>query len=123
MSALASSMRVEDAVLISHELVGNAIDHARTQCRVTVRLAASTVRIFVSDHSSAVPVCGPGPARPAWARHPHRCWFGSPLVLERPSWGQEGVGIDGPRIRLTRITRRPGSLWVCNIPATITATS
>jgi hypothetical protein len=56
MSALASSMRVEDAVLISHKLVGNAIDHARTQCRVTVRLAASTVRIFVSDHSSAVPV-------------------------------------------------------------------
>jgi hypothetical protein len=52
MSALASSMRVEDAVLISHELVGNAIDHARTQCRVTVRLTASTVRIFVSDHSS-----------------------------------------------------------------------
>jgi two-component sensor histidine kinase len=48
MSALASSMRVEDAVLISHELVGNAIDHARTQCRVTVRLTASTVRIFVS---------------------------------------------------------------------------
>jgi len=35
MSALVSSMRVEDAVLISHELVDNAIDHARTRCRVT----------------------------------------------------------------------------------------
>jgi hypothetical protein len=57
MSALVSSMRVEDAVLISHELVDNAIDHARTQCRVTVRLTASTVRIFMSDYySSAVPV-------------------------------------------------------------------
>jgi len=47
---------VDDAVLITNELVSNAIDHARTQCRVTVRLTPSTVRIFVSDHSTAVPV-------------------------------------------------------------------
>jgi anti-sigma regulatory factor (Ser/Thr protein kinase) len=47
---------VEDAVLITNELVSNAIDHARTQCRVTMRLTASTVRIFVSDHSSVAPV-------------------------------------------------------------------
>jgi anti-sigma regulatory factor (Ser/Thr protein kinase) len=47
---------VDDAVLITNELVSNAIDHAGTQCRVTVRLTPSTVRIFVSDHSTAVPV-------------------------------------------------------------------
>jgi anti-sigma regulatory factor (Ser/Thr protein kinase) len=47
---------VDDALLITNELVGNAIDHARTQCRVTLRLTASTIRIFVSDHSTAVPV-------------------------------------------------------------------
>ena len=51
-----SPTEVEDALLIANELVSNAIDHARTQCRVTVRLTASTVRIFVSDHSAGVPV-------------------------------------------------------------------
>jgi anti-sigma regulatory factor (Ser/Thr protein kinase) len=47
---------VDEALLITNELVSNAIHHARTQCRVTLRLTASTVRIFVSDHSTAVPV-------------------------------------------------------------------
>ena len=49
-------MEVDDALLITNELVSNAIHHARTQCRVTLRLTASTVRIFVSDHSTAAPV-------------------------------------------------------------------
>jgi anti-sigma regulatory factor (Ser/Thr protein kinase) len=37
------------------ELVSNAIDHARTPCRVTVRLAGSVLRVLVTDHSDAPP--------------------------------------------------------------------
>ena len=50
---------IDAALLIVNELVSNVIDHARTAGRVTVRLTGSTVRIFVSDHSSAEPVLRP----------------------------------------------------------------
>jgi anti-sigma regulatory factor (Ser/Thr protein kinase) len=47
------------ALLIVNELASNAIDHARTPCRVTVQLTSTTVRIYVSDHSTAEPVLRP----------------------------------------------------------------
>jgi hypothetical protein len=43
-------------VLITNELVSDAIGHARTPCRVTMRLTASTVQIFMSDGTAqAIP--------------------------------------------------------------------
>jgi hypothetical protein len=103
-------------VLITNELVSNAIDHARTQCRVMVRLTPSTVRIFVSDHSTAVPVLQAYGRHALRGRGPHRCRPDSALGLERPSRGQDRMGVDGPRVGLTL---RPGSVLMCNIPATI----
>jgi phosphoserine phosphatase RsbU/P len=46
----------ETAITMVNELVNNVIDHARTACRVTVRLNPTTVRIFVSDFCPAGPV-------------------------------------------------------------------
>src|SRR4051812_49667167 len=88
---------VDEALLITNELVSNAIHHARTQCRVTLRLTASTVRIFVSDHSTAVPVLR------AQVRHAPR-GGGLPLVCRpapprgwaRPPPGQNPWGALGP---------------------------
>jgi anti-sigma regulatory factor (Ser/Thr protein kinase) len=47
---------IEVALLIVNELVSNVVDHARTACRVTIRLDRSMVRIFVSDFCPAAPV-------------------------------------------------------------------
>jgi anti-sigma regulatory factor (Ser/Thr protein kinase) len=49
--------RVDDARLIASELVGNAVLHARTGIRVTVRVqAVDVVRIEVYDQNSRMPV-------------------------------------------------------------------
>jgi hypothetical protein len=43
-------------VLITNELVSNAIGHACTPCRVTMRLTALTVQVFVPDGTAqAIP--------------------------------------------------------------------
>jgi anti-sigma regulatory factor (Ser/Thr protein kinase) len=50
---------VDALLLVVNELVSNVIDHARTRCHVTLRLTRSTVRVLVSDRSSATPVLRP----------------------------------------------------------------
>lgn len=42
-------------LIVVNELVSNVIDHARTSCRVTVRLAESGLRVLVTDYSQAPP--------------------------------------------------------------------
>jgi two-component sensor histidine kinase len=42
-------------VMIANELVSNAIDHARTNCDITVRHTRSIVRILVADDSPLPP--------------------------------------------------------------------
>jgi two-component sensor histidine kinase len=42
-------------VMIVNELVSNAIDHARTNCDITVRHTRSIVRILVADDSPLPP--------------------------------------------------------------------
>ena len=56
------------ALLITNELVSNVIDHARTSCRVTIRLTSTAVRIYVSDHSPAEPVLRPHDVQAARGR-------------------------------------------------------
>ena len=46
----------DDAVIVSSELVGNAVLHARTECRLTVQLDGRGLTIAVQDH------------RPGWIR-------------------------------------------------------
>lgn len=52
---------VDDAVLLTSELVTNAVVHAGTQVQVTCKLAASAVEVVVRDSHPARMV--PGPAR------------------------------------------------------------
>ena len=40
----------DDAVIVSSELVANAVQHARTECRLTVQLDARGLTIAVQDH-------------------------------------------------------------------------
>ena len=59
--ALADTELVDDAVLLTSELVTNAVVHAGTQVQVTCKLAASAVEVVVRDSHPARMV--PGPAR------------------------------------------------------------
>jgi hypothetical protein len=40
----------DDAVIVSNELVANAVLHARTECRLTVQLDARGLTVAVRDH-------------------------------------------------------------------------
>ena len=42
----------DDAVIVSSELVANAVRHARTQCRLTVQCDEGGLTITVQDHRS-----------------------------------------------------------------------
>lgn len=53
----------EDALLVVHELVANAIDHARTPFLVAVRVTAGAVKVRVRDRSRRVPQVGPADPR------------------------------------------------------------
>ena len=59
--AAADTELVDDAVLLTSELVTNAVVHAGTQVQVTCKLAASAVEVVVRDSHPARMV--PGPAR------------------------------------------------------------
>jgi serine phosphatase RsbU (regulator of sigma subunit)/anti-sigma regulatory factor (Ser/Thr protein kinase) len=59
--APADTELVDDAVLLTSELVTNAVVHAGTQVQVTCKLAASAVEVVVRDSHPARMV--PGPAR------------------------------------------------------------
>ena len=59
--AAADGGLVDDAVLLTSELVTNAVVHAGTQVQVTCKLAAGTVEVVVRDSHPARMV--PGPAR------------------------------------------------------------
>ncbi len=59
--APAGTELVDDAVLLTSELVTNAVVHAGTQVQVTCKLAASAVEVVVRDSHPARMV--PGPAR------------------------------------------------------------
>ncbi|MGH3067388.1 MAG: SpoIIE family protein phosphatase [Streptosporangiaceae bacterium] len=52
---------VDDAVLLTSELVTNAVVHAGTQVQVTCKLAAGTVEVVVRDSHPARMVPGPAP--------------------------------------------------------------
>ena len=52
---------VDDAVLLTSELVTNAVVHAGTQVQVTCKLAAGAVEVVVRDSHPARMVPGPAP--------------------------------------------------------------
>jgi GAF domain-containing protein/anti-sigma regulatory factor (Ser/Thr protein kinase) len=59
--AAADGSLVDDAVLLTSELVTNAVVHAGTQVQVTCKLAAGTVEVVVRDSHPARMVPGPAP--------------------------------------------------------------
>jgi len=50
---------VEAAVLLTSELVANAIDHAHSPCRLSMRVAGTRLRIEVADADPGPPVLDP----------------------------------------------------------------
>jgi anti-sigma regulatory factor (Ser/Thr protein kinase) len=55
----------DTAAVVVSELVTNAVVHARTTCRVTLRLTADAVRIEVGDDGPGAPeLREPSPSRP-----------------------------------------------------------
>ncbi len=87
----------EDAILLTSELVSNALQHGRPEVRLVVHVTPRSVRVAVADHGDSVPVFArerQGPTRQSgrglflvaslasgWGYHPHhRCpgktvWF------------------------------------------------
>ena len=59
--AAADGGLVDDAVLLTSELVTNAVVHAGTQVQVTCKLAAGAVEVVVRDSHPARMVPGPAP--------------------------------------------------------------
>ncbi|MER6195748.1 ATP-binding protein [Streptomyces cyaneofuscatus] len=59
----ASGHAVSDAVLVTHELVTNAIRHGGGLVAFSVTVDADTIRVSVADHSVALPVT-PRPVEP-----------------------------------------------------------
>jgi anti-sigma regulatory factor (Ser/Thr protein kinase) len=79
---------VEDAVLLTSELVTNAVRHAGSTVRVVVAVDDRLVRVEVHDDSPVHPVVGPAPSTATGGR-------GMPMVdvLAR-RWGVT-AGADG----------------------------
>src|ERR1700722_14593175 len=63
--AAADGGLVDDAVLLTSELVTNAVVHAGTQVQVTCKLAAGAVEVVVRDSHPARMGPGPAPHDPA----------------------------------------------------------
>lgn len=78
---------VDEAVLLTSELVTNAILHARTPVEVTCRLADGTIEVVVADERpvALVPV-QPASDRPAESTHGRGLGLASALSW---SWGVE----------------------------------
>lgn len=82
---------VDDAVLLTSELVTNAVLHAGTTVQVTCRLTAGAVEIVVVDHRPLPPL----PDEPQRARNPSDQTGGRGLLLPAElasSWGVTYAG-------------------------------
>ena len=82
---------VDDAVLLTSELVTNAVVHAGTQVQVTCKLAASAVEVVVRDSHPARMVPGPEQTTPFRRNAPAAA--GSCC---RPRWPRPGGSATGP---------------------------
>ena len=80
--AAADGGLVDDAVLLTSELVTNAVVHAGTQVQVTCKLAAGTVEIVVRDSHPARMVPGPAPDDTV----PAERTGGRGLLLDQADW-------------------------------------
>ena len=75
---------VIDAVLLTSELVTNAVLHARTVLAVSVAVADGVVEVGVSDADRRVPRPGrTAPAEPSWSQRISSWLVGDPNLAER----------------------------------------
>jgi serine phosphatase RsbU (regulator of sigma subunit)/anti-sigma regulatory factor (Ser/Thr protein kinase) len=138
--APADTELVDDAVLLTSELVTNAVVHAGTQVQVTCKLAASAVEVVVRDSHPARMV--PGPARddniPAERTHGRGLLLPSALASAwGVSYGAEAkavwfrMGLAGQQAGLTEPgadpdaaeTAVPTASWNVRTPASPAAAS
>ncbi len=107
---------VDDAVLLTSELVTNAVVHAGTQVQVTCKLAGSAVEVVVRDSYPARMVPGPGhdDAIPAERTHGRGLLLPSALASAwGVSYGAEAkavwfrMGLAGQRTSLTEPVADP----------------